>query len=289
MFARDRIRSRNKRRDDSPSVWRHIFIGLGVCSVVALGIFSVWHITRLPVFTISTVTVLGGGTIAPESIREEVDSLLRGSYFKIIPYTFSLMYPQERIASAIASIPRVKDVAVAREAETLTVTFTEYEPYALWCQPVTNSCYFLDETGYAFAPGPRLTGGALVRHIFEDVEILEQKQIFEPAPFALLHKFLERLDTSLRLRVTDVVHTTDGDLRIMVNGGGELILAQNESYDAAFDNLASVLRSEEFKHIEPGNFKYIDLRFGSKIFVNEKLVPDTVATSSDEIASTTEE
>ena len=50
------------------------------------------------------------------------------------------------------------------------------------------------------------------------------------------------------------------------------------------ENLLVVLASPEFSHLNPGNFSYIDLRFGEKVFVNEiGEVPETeTATSSDE-------
>jgi hypothetical protein len=46
-----------------------------------------------------------------------------------------------------------------------------------------------------------------------------------------------------------------------------------------FQNLKTILASEEFAHIAPGEFQYIDLRFGDKVFVREANM-DTSTTSS---------
>ncbi len=292
MFGRGNTRSRNRRRDDSSSLARHILVGVGVCTFIALLTAGVWHVTRLPAFTIEHVTVSGGDTIPHESVRGEVESVLRGSYMKLIPYTFSFMYPKDSIASAIESMPRVKNVHVERNEKDVVVEFTEYTPFALWCLPQSENslCYFLDETGYAFAPGPRLEGGALARHVREGETELARTHAFDEGAFSRTHALLARLSSELSLRVTDVLYTEDGDMKLTVNGGGELmLLADAETYDDAFENLISVLGSEEFRHIEPGNFKYIDLRFGNKIFVNEKLESDTPATSTEAVATTTEE
>jgi cell division septal protein FtsQ len=211
---------------------------------------------------------------------------------KLIPYTFSFLYPKDHIANAITSLPRVKDVHVKRNKRDISVEFTEYTPFALWCLPHTENseCYFLDETGYAFAPGPQLQGGALARHVREGETELKRGQAFDEGAFSRTHALLARLLHELGLRVTDVLYTEDGDMKLTVNGGGELmLLADAGTYDDAFENLISVLGSEEFRHIEPGNFKYIDLRFGNKVFVNEKLESNVLATSTETVASTTEE
>lgn len=284
MFGRTRIHARNRRRDDTPSVWRHVFVGVGICSFATLIAVGVWHFTRLPAFTLATIDVEGGDTIPNERVRAEIASVLGGSYFKIIPYTFSLLYPKEQIATAVTAIPRVKDVAIERDMESLLVTFTEYAPYALWCRPEHEACYFLDETGYAFAPGPRLEGGALIRHMFEDDGELGKRQVFEPEAFSAVHAFLFELSDVLGLRVTDVLYTKDGDVKLSVNGGGTLFIRGDASYDATFENLESVLASDEFKHLKPGEFQYIDLRFGNKVFVNEE--EPVIATTT---ASTTED
>jgi hypothetical protein len=145
-------------------------------------------------------------------------------------------------------------------------------------------CYFLDATGYAFAPGPQLEGGTLVRHIREGGEVLEKKQVFEASAFQGMHTFLLELTNELKLRVTDVLYTKDGDANLSVNGGGKLRIRSGEPYEKIFENLKSVLTSETFKHLEPGNFQYIDLRFGNKIFVNEQ--PEVIATTTE--ATTTD-
>lgn len=283
MFSRNNTRSRGHRRDTSPSVWKHTFVGIGVCSLIVLFMALLWYVTRLPAFTIASVVVEGGDTVSKDMVHEEIMSVLTGSYLTIVPYTFSLTYPEERLARVIASIPRVKDVDLTRDATSLSVVFTEYVPFALWCKNIDDACFFVDETGFAFAPGPRLHGGALVRHIFEEGGDPEKKQVFETDAFRSTHEFLDQLNERLKIRVTDVFYTKDGDVKLYVNGGGELIFKEGESYDVLYENLASVLASDEFKHLEPGNFKYIDLRFGNKIFVNERYASEATTTATGTI------
>ena len=72
---------------------------------------------------------------------------------------------------------------------------------------------------------------------------------------------------------------------LWVSGFDIIYSLQDDSFDRVFANLSSVLESESFTHLEPGNFQYIDLRFGNKVFVNEEL---GVATSTEsELGSST--
>jgi cell division septal protein FtsQ len=208
--------TRKKRRGESTSLRRHVFVGVGACLTVALIMYGVWHVTRLPAFTIDDVVVTGGDTIPHELVRREVASVLSGSYVRLIPYTFSLFYPHDRIAGVVGAIPRVRDIVVERDMKRLTINFAEYVPYALWCLSgdETTPCYFLDETGYAFAPGPRLVGGSLVRQIIEGEHELSKRQIFETPTFEQTHALLTRLEDELSLRVTDVFYTKDGDIKL---------------------------------------------------------------------------
>jgi cell division septal protein FtsQ len=204
----------------------------------------------------------------------------------LVPHRFSYTYPRDAIVEAVSAIPRVRDVRVTRvDRQSITVYFDEYIPYALWCLPEEpTNCAFLDSEGYAFASAPNLEGGALVRHIQVDNTELTLKQTFPSKHFKEVHDFIDRLHGELDLRVTDVMYTKDGDVELFINGGGSLKIAGEQNKNDAFRYLVSILASKEFKHLEPGNFKYIDLRFGNKVYVNEQLEPEIHATTT---ASTT--
>ncbi len=71
-------------------------------------------------------------------------------------------------------------------------------------------------------------------------------------------------------------------------GGSELKTVASKDAQETIDNLLVVLASEEFAHLKPGNFQYIDLRFGNKVFVNEELAVPEEEAASEEVATTTE-
>lgn len=285
----EKTRTRSHRRDREPSVRRQILYGVLLCTVIVLVGVGVWHVTRLPSVTLSTVSLSGGETVKHATVQAVVDEVLLGDYLKLIPYRFFLMYPREKILNAVGEIDRIHTVLVEREGRnTLKISFTEYAPFALWCQNDSeSSCFFLSETGYAFSPSPALHGNTLIRHMIEDMTELEEKQVFAEDRFRSTHAFLGTLTSDLGLRVTDVTYTKDGDITLGINGGGKIYMRNDGAYDEALRNLETILHSEAFDHLEPGNFQYIDIRFGNKIFVNEQLTPLDTATTTLETATTT--
>jgi hypothetical protein len=265
-------------------VWGIVFF-LCIAGVIA----AVWYGTRLSLFTITTVTIEGGETIDHAVVHDTVIEILNGTYARIIPHTFTYLYPQAKIVEALSNIPRMHTVTVIRDGmHTIKISFTEYHPFALWCDTYegTQSCYFIDETGYAFAQAPDLHGGVFVRHILERSEPFTERSVFDANELHAFHTLLDRVNKELSLRITDIVYTRDGDAVLYIHGGGRLMMARSMDFDLVFRNLVSTLNTDEFKHLAPGTFDYIDLRFGNKIFVKEEIginastTPLTATTSS---------
>lgn len=278
-------------RSEPMTMLRQVLYGVVLLVLLTVLIVSIWYVTRLSSFTIKEVRVSGGETISHEEVRTQVENELRGEYLRLVPHRFAFGYPHDAVVAALERIPRIHSISIVRKNRTvLEVAFSEYKPFALWCAPATEipDCYFVDKSGFAFAPSPQLSGGALVRHTFADRTVLAIGQVIPNKTFAEIHLFLTKVSSGLSLRVTDVLHTKDNDLYLSVNGGGEIRIAGDNSLDEVFENLQSVLTSKDFVHLEPGNFQYIDLRFGKKIFVNEEL-PAVATTSSTTTPNTLSE
>lgn len=280
LFTRKQ-RYRN-RTFSEPSLARQVFYG--VLTMFAIGgiVTGLWYVTRLDSLTISTISVEGGETIPHEEIQGIVDGKLSGSYALIIPHRFTFLFPKESILAAVAAVPRVHDVAVERSSRTgVHVTFTEYVPHALWCQSLEESggCYFLTADGYAFAPAPELIGGSLIRYVLEHKGSPEKGWAIDSALLQRLDTLFALLDEAIGFRVLSVVHTTDGDFKLHISGGGMLFVAGTFDAERVVHRLQAVLASKEYKHLRPDNFNYIDLRFGQKVFVNEGM--ETASTTAD--------
>lgn len=270
---------------DKIAIIKQIFKGFLAISAVVLLLVGIWHGTRVQSLTINTVTVTGGETISHEIIKKTAELQLEGTYFGLIPKRFAWLYPKSDIERALRDIKRVHNISVVREyGTTITITFDEYIPYALWCQSTeSDECLFIDQTGLAFAEAPVLNGGSFLRLITIDKEM---KVLETVSSIERLNSIFElvTLLSEQEWFVSKVELDRVGDAFLHLTGGGELKVALSVPATDVVENLLVVLASPEFSHLNPGNFSYIDLRFGEKVFVNEiGEVPETeTATSSDE-------
>lgn len=285
MVAQKRRRAHKSRRKKSRSIGRQLFFGALILTFVVLIGYGVWYVTRLPEVTISDIHITGGETIPHEEIHVLVEEELSGSYLFVVPKRFSYLYPHDRITRRVADVPRIFDVSVEREDRNkLRVSFKEYVPYALWCSENSNGkgCMFLAADGYAFAPAPPLSGGTFIRHVTRGTVPEPNVQIFSRAAMERKDTFIAALREEFGFQVMEIVYTEAEDEIYRLRGGGELLVTEAVGVQTLFDNLRSILASEEFNHLETGNFKYIDLRFGNRVFVKEEEVSEVVATTTEE-------
>jgi hypothetical protein len=252
---------------------KQLGIGLGIFSLLALGVAGLWYGTRVSFLTISEVVVAGGETI-PHSVVEKITrESLEGTYIGIIPRKFSWWYPEAEIVAKISQIPRMKNPRIERDGgRTLSVVFEEYEPYALWCaERASDNCLFVDSTGYAFGQAPKLSGGAFLRYRTLGRDMSVGTTMAERSDIDTMESFVALVDLNLNFSINQIETDTAGDVFYILSGGGEFKATLRDDAEKVFDNLRTILASKEFADIKPGNFQYIDLRFGNKVFVNEEV------------------
>lgn len=259
-----------------------LLIGAGIGVVVTLLVAAVWYVTHIASLQITQIEVVGGTTIPHSVIESQVDTILTGTYARLIPKHFRMFYPHSELVERIKSIERVKNVHVeVTQAQTLTVVFDEYVPYALWCAKAdSESCLFIDATGFAFAQAPSLEGSAFVRYVEASSSPKVSEQSFDVAYIKETSLFIDELKEKLSLYVTHVAKVGTYDIEYTISGGGIIKVSQSKSMQDTFKNLEIILHSKEFEHIAPGAFQYIDLRFGDKVFVNEAPIGSIASTTA---------
>lgn len=264
----------------------HFIYGMIAIAIVSALMYGVWYITHLPYFTITSIEVAGGKTVAPHLIREAAERALVGNYFFLVPKRFTYLYPEKRVLESVLSVPRVSEAEVTRtRKDTILITFDEYLPHALWCAESNETqCVFLSREGFAFANAPTLSGSAFTRYTTEGRQPTTGTQLLDAERMRVIEAFIEALYNELSFRVHEVTITKDDDLAYALTGGGSIFVAGDMSVQETFDNLHSVLESEEFQHLTPGAFEYIDLRFGTRVFVKEE---PTAPTAQEDATSTT--
>jgi hypothetical protein len=202
----------------------------------------------------------------------------------IVPRTFAWLYPKEDIYTALKLIPRMKDPQIKRLSGTeLAITYGEYVPYALWCDEAEiDRCLFFDSTGYAFGEAPKLTGGALIRYKTIGVQPQIGQSITSSEYINHMQVFIDLVEKGNRFEIAAVETDTAGDVFYIVGSGGEFKASLRDDPVKVYDNLITIISDKNFTDIKPGEFEYIDLRFGNKVYVKKE---ETVVASST--ASTT--
>ena len=292
FFSRkkDRLTRKKVRRWQITPLQKQFIAGVIILIVVALFVAMIYYVSRIDVLQIKKVIVVGGETIPHSVVQNVVEEELGGTYMRLIPKRFSPLYPKERIEARVSALDRIKHVQVQRSDEqSITVVFEEYVPYALWCEgQESRTCLFIDGTGYAFASSPVLQGSAFVRYVDEGTTPTVAASGFQRDFIKETEAFIAQLEQNLGLYVTHVFRRSTHDVEYTIAGGGIIKVSQALPMQESFENLQTILLSEEFKHIAPGSFQYIDLRFGEKIFVNEEAAAPETDTATSSASSSSE-
>ncbi|MEX0917529.1 MAG: hypothetical protein WDZ93_00040 [Candidatus Paceibacterota bacterium] len=280
----NRRRKGRRRRGTSPHgvLIRQILIGLTVLLLLGGVGTGIWYGTRTPALTITTIEVVGGDTVPHGAVRSVVAGQLEGAYFKLVPHRFAWLYPDASIQSEVERIPRVKDASVERTSGTeVVVDFTEYQPYALWCEPLRDErCLFLDEAGYAFEVAPELMGNSFVRYIDSEQTPELGTFAYEQETGVYFKSVVALLEAQHDLTVTQVEQSAPDELTFHLVGGSMIKTSLRVSPEETIRNLDTVLASDEFAHFESGNFAYIDLRYGDRVFVKEEFGTETATSTA---------
>jgi hypothetical protein len=260
---------------------RQVLVGVLIATFFGLLFSTVWFTTRIGALTLSEITTRGGETIQHSEVERIVRSKIDGTYLRLVPRAFAFTYPHDEIVSELSNIHRIKDVQVTRSGGNgVVVEFDEYVPHALWCKSNDDmGCFFLDDKGYSFAPAPPLAGGAFLRFVAIGKDTKEHEQAFKEEEYIRTHELVSKF-AEAKWFVSKVEIDAAGDAFMTIVDGGQFKVSLRQSAEETVANLLTVLGSEKFAHIKPGNFEYIDLRFGEKVFVNEVTITASGSASS---------
>lgn len=264
---------------------KQVLLGLFLFSIVSLFLAGVWYGTRVASLTIANVEAVDSETISANVVKAKVNDVLVGEYWHFVPKRFSWFYPEEEVVKKLEEIERIKDVRVEKVSGTeLNVTFSEYLPYALWCNKENTDCYFVDEKGFAFGRAPDLAGESLVRYRKLGEEPQLRNNLMSESDFTKIKNFNHLLASS-GWYVVEVEVDAVRDVFYLLGDGSEIRATLEADPNETFAYFDTLRKSEEFTHLSPGNFQYIDLRFGEKVYVNEENGL-AVASSTDETVAT---
>jgi len=261
----------------SKKKWRLVPFLFFALLCIGILFYGIYYFTNLERWQITLVQSEGNSTVKGADIIEVAEGELEGRYLWLIPRRFLYMYPKENIEEAVKQIDKVKTVTSGRNGNSVVVKIEEFVPYALWCH---EDCWFMDNEGVAFVKAPNLEGASLIR--FVNVAASPEKlAVFAPEQEMLyIRLWVNYLDKKYDW-VVDKVEKDGNEVTFHLRGDGYIKTSQQSKPTTGMKNLETILNSEEFAHLDPSDFDYIDLRYKNKVFVKEERVLDETITGNE--------
>ncbi len=259
---------------------KRLLILCGILFFVLLGGFIFF--AHYPKIQIENIVVSGNQIVETEDITNEVNAILDGNYFYVIPHRNAFFYPKEKIVTDLAnSFLRLKNISVYRTSRTqLSVSVTERRGYALWCGSDTGKldmntlCWFTDETGKIISTAPYYSGNVYPRFFggaLADADPLGRTFI-DQSQFQQILSFLDRMSGfGFQVKAVSLASPSEYDF-VLDLGGQKSALVRfpaTADYQTLADNLALALSKKELADKllkNKSNLEYFDLRFSNKVY-----------------------
>ncbi len=138
---------------------RKILIASTVLSIFCtlLIIINILLLSRLSVFQISDIDVIGTNNSLTDNIKEVIWSDLEGNYFGIIPRSNIIFFPKKYIMNDLISKYKIiNDISVKRSGiSKIIINIEERMPSAIVCDgfrgdDIVDNCFLSDNKGYIY-------------------------------------------------------------------------------------------------------------------------------------------
>lgn len=260
-LPQSRLRARRKKRRA-----RLAMVSVGAL-VILLAI--VVGLTHLPFLQVREVQVSGTQTLASTTVALYIEQQIAGYYLFVVPKRNIFIYPKRAIADGLLKrFPELRAADVhAGNFHTIEADVVEREPKALWC--ASQDCYLMDQGGVVYARAEGDDGFVAYRGHTEGSGLPRQyltADRFESL-FALVDAVSQKLPES---PVVSVAVDAAQDAEATLLNGFVLKFALGDAGGDVFERFTLALTSGPFAEHSLGEFEYLDLRFGDKLYYKLK-------------------
>ena len=255
-----RLRLRKRRRRVRVFVILFVFFLLVLSGLVGL--------TYWPALQIKDVAISGAQTLSPSTLQAFVRERLAGEYWYVFSKSNIFLYPKKQIAADLTkAYPVLASADVhANDFQSIAVNVVEREPRALWCLQ-DGRCYFMDENGVVYGDAPTFSEPVYLSYYGSTTGNALPKQFLTPAEFQALSALVDAIAQKLSgEKVAGVAVDAQRDVRINFTDGFILIFALGDQGGDVFERLTLALTAEPMATHKLGDFEYLDLRFGDKLY-----------------------
>jgi cell division septal protein FtsQ len=243
--------------------------------LVACAAYGVSYASYLPQYTIQSISVSGAQTVPPSLISDYVKLIIYNGARHFLSRGNIFLYPRALIEKdVVAEFPRLSSAHVSREslfANAITVTVTERQPYALWCDGA-GGCYQIDQTGFIFAvASSNATSTSNGQYLFSgSISGLNDPigQTFAPGHMPGIVVFLQLLGQAGFTPEGATIQSNE-DFAVPLAQGFSVYASFGEDATTLVNNLQLVLSSSPLQG-QQQNLEYVDLRFGNRVYYKLK-------------------
>lgn len=254
------------------------FVKLCFVLVLILGMCAGFvYLMHRPEITIATLIVSGANVVDEAEIKGIVREVIGGAYLWLFPKSNALLYPKHAVETALTrNLLRIKEAEARRDGFTgLAILVEEREPHALWCgenrlEGAVPACFFIDETGFIYAPAPDFTDDVYFRYYGPLVKSDPLGQFYLPEEeYRRLSLFFASLE-DYGVEARELAIRDNTDYEFYLEDDIQVLFARQQDLSRVLENLLAVVDSEDFKAQDRFSIDYIDLRFGNKVYYKLK-------------------
>jgi cell division septal protein FtsQ len=271
-LPQSKIKARRRRR-------RLVVASLVAGAFVVIVGLVVW-LSHAQFMRITTVTVSGESTLNASDISNLVLANLTDSYLYLFPKNNIFLYPKFKTeADLTKQMPTIAKVSVnAKDFHTLNVVVTERARKALWCgDSVTSAsaCFWLDQDGTAYAAASDLSisleATGSYQKYYGSLTGSAPERYITPDQFHALSALIDALaQNQTNNPVQSIEVTAAGDVHVTFADTFTLIFNLSSAGADVYQRFTLALTSDAFVAHTLGDFQYLDLRFGDKLYYKLK-------------------
>lgn len=244
------------------SFLKNRFFKIGVLSLIIFGIFF-YFIVFFPFFQIREVQISGNERIEANSIKELVlESIKREVIF--LPSASIFLINRTGIRNKILNKnPKIFNVKIkTRFPNSLIINIKEREAIGVWCWQA--QCFDIDQTGVIFSFSTQQEKLRIKDKQERNLPFLGELVVI-PERLKMFQTIQEQLKQIFQIEIKEFIIVSERRLNIKTAESWNIYFDFEKDFNWQMTKLVSSLE-EEISSEERKNLKYIDLRFGDRVF-----------------------
>ena len=244
------------------SILRNKFFWLAVLIVLLIG--SIFYFVFLSsFFQIKEIKIQGNAKISNQKIEDIISQEINNKILFFIQRNIVSIDSKKINKIILEKFPEIVESDLKRKfPDMIVVDIKERNPVGVWCN---NECFKFDEQAIIFEKGEEQ--GLIIK---SEKEIILGKQIIEKKKIDNILEIQDQLKEKIKIDIKDFFITNEGEKMIVkILDGWEIYFNLDQDVSKQIFNLNLVLKEKIPPEIR-GNLKYIDLRFGNKVYYKYK-------------------